>query len=177
MLETFRKALDITLKNEGGYVNDKDDPGGPTNYGVIQETYDDYNKAKKRPLKPVKYITIPEVEDIYDDYWYDAGCDKLAEFDSGLAIGHFDCAINCGSQTAIKILQRACRVKDDGIIGPFTIANAKIIHKSQLYSRLIHERNKYYARVCKAKPQMIKFLEGWLIRTYQLRITLGAYER
>ena len=32
----FDISLPVTLEWEGGYTNDPDDPGGPTNLGIIQ---------------------------------------------------------------------------------------------------------------------------------------------
>ncbi len=33
----FEKALQFTLKWEGGYVDDPADPGGETNYGITEK--------------------------------------------------------------------------------------------------------------------------------------------
>ena len=36
----FERALTFVLRWEGGYVDHPADPGGATNYGVTQRTYD-----------------------------------------------------------------------------------------------------------------------------------------
>ena len=42
MKENFDKCLDKVLEHEGGYVNHPDDPGGRTNMGITQDTYESY---------------------------------------------------------------------------------------------------------------------------------------
>jgi lysozyme family protein len=42
---SFDNALRIVLQLEGGYSNDPFDRGGATNYGIVQATYNDYNKT------------------------------------------------------------------------------------------------------------------------------------
>ena len=50
----FDKIIEKVLKHEGGYVNDKDDPGGETNMGVSKKAYSSVSgKSKlKRPNFP-----------------------------------------------------------------------------------------------------------------------------
>ena len=40
MRSNFDRALSLTLRYEGGYVNHPKDPGGATNKGVTQKVYD-----------------------------------------------------------------------------------------------------------------------------------------
>ena len=51
---TLSEALVFTLKWEGGFTNNPLDPGGPTNFGIIQSRYDQYRNAKKLPRRSVK---------------------------------------------------------------------------------------------------------------------------
>ena len=36
---TFDQVIDRVLAHEGGYVNDPDDPGGETKYGISKKAY------------------------------------------------------------------------------------------------------------------------------------------
>ena len=36
---TFKKAIEVILKHEGGYVDDPVDPGGETNMGISRKAY------------------------------------------------------------------------------------------------------------------------------------------
>jgi lysozyme family protein len=65
---TLSEALQFTLKWEGGYTNHPKDPGGATNFGIIQVRYDEYRKFKGLRLNPVKNITVAEYIEIYDKY-------------------------------------------------------------------------------------------------------------
>jgi len=39
MDERFLKAVEMVLAHEGGYVNDPNDPGGETKYGISKRSY------------------------------------------------------------------------------------------------------------------------------------------
>ena len=66
---TLSEALIFTLKWEGGFTNNPLDPGGPTNFGVIQSRYDQYRKSIKNSRRSVKDITVAEYTAIYDQYY------------------------------------------------------------------------------------------------------------
>jgi lysozyme family protein len=111
----------FTLKVEGGYVDNPNDKGGATKYGITQSTLTGY-RGKAVTKDDVKSLTSTEAEQIYKDLYYTpCKCDQLP---TTLAIVTFDCAINSGCKQAIKLLQRALEVKDDGIIGNGTLAVA-----------------------------------------------------
>ncbi len=50
MKTTFRRNNRIVLEHEGGYVNDPDDAGGETKYGIAKRWYPNvrYKKSHKR---------------------------------------------------------------------------------------------------------------------------------
>ena len=67
---TLSDALIFTLAWEGGYTNHPLDPGGATNFGIIQVEYDKYRKSKNLSTQSVKFITKNEYTEIYDkQYW------------------------------------------------------------------------------------------------------------
>ena len=39
----FHEIIETVLKHEGGYVNDKDDPGGETKYGISKRSFPQYD--------------------------------------------------------------------------------------------------------------------------------------
>ena len=61
---TLQDALVFTLKWEGGYTNHPLDPGGATNFGIIQTRYNEYLKSKAHAPKAVKHISKAEYEEI-----------------------------------------------------------------------------------------------------------------
>lgn len=127
---TFEPSLDLTLAHEGGYVNHPKDPGGATNKGVIQRTYDGYRRLNGLPTRSVRLITDEEVHEIYyRNYWRASGCNVMP---AGIDYAVFDYAVNSGPGRSIKDLQRAVNdfaknhptvgtVNVDGDIGPATL--------------------------------------------------------
>lgn len=114
------QALKRLLGNEGGFVDHPADPGGATNYGITQRVaYAHGYRGDMRDL-PLK-IAI----DIYrTDYWAPIKADQLPE---ALRFHVFDAAVNSGPAQAIKWLQQAAGVTQDGIIGPRTLSAASMV--------------------------------------------------
>lgn len=118
----YNKLLRPLLGIEGG-VSDRPlsaDPGGLTNKGVTQKTYDAWRVAHGMEKRSVRLITVAEVTAIYkDEYWDLVRGDDLP---SGLDWAVFDFAVNSGPGRAVKELQRVLGVKVDGIIGSGTMS-------------------------------------------------------
>jgi hypothetical protein len=94
----YERCLAITLKWEGGYSNHPDDPGGPTNFGIIQREYDKWRVAHGLPARSVRYIEVGEYRDIYrKEYWDVVGGDQLP---AGYDLAVFDAAVNNGTGRA-----------------------------------------------------------------------------
>ena len=90
---SFEKAFDFVIGHEGGYVNDSQDPGGETKFGISKRAY---------PNEDIKALTIERARELYlRDYWLAAGCDNVAS--EPLAILMFDCAVNQGAGRAKQI--------------------------------------------------------------------------
>lgn len=106
-------AFDLLMINEGGYVNDINDLGGETKYGISKKAY---------PYLDIPSLTLEQAKNIYKkDYWDRCKCDYIPD---ALSVAVFDFAVNSGVKTAIKKLQIALGVKADGIIGNQTIGAA-----------------------------------------------------
>lgn len=126
----FQKLTDWLLVHEGGYVNHPKDPGGATNRGVIQRTYDAFRDREGLPRRSVRQIENAEVWEIYKtQYWNAVSGDMLPK---GLDYAVYDFAVNSGPKRAVQFLQRLLRVKDDGIIGNHTLAAIRDYNIQQL---------------------------------------------
>jgi lysozyme family protein len=78
MKESFKKAMVHVLKYEGGKVDDPQDPGGRTNQGVTQKTFNAYLASKKQKPRDVYTMKDAERDDIYRSrYWNEAKGDQL----------------------------------------------------------------------------------------------------
>ncbi len=166
----FESGLRIVLSHEGGYANDPLDHGGPTNFGITQDTYNRFRTHIKAGLKDVKGITKDEVRQIYRlFYWMDGKCNKIAEVLPDLAIIHFDTAVNHGVGGAAHILQKSLGVEDDGIIGPKTLGAIEITPSALAIRLYLLQRELYYYRIVVQRPETGKFLTSWLSRLATFR--------
>lgn len=131
MKSNFPKALEKVLVHEGGYVNHPDDPGGATNKGVTQGTYNNWLRSMGRGRKSVKYIADNEVHAIYKKgYWDKVRADDLP---SGLDYAVFDGAVNSGPSRSIKWLQKALGgLTVDGKLGPNTMGKVKNLSRVEV---------------------------------------------
>jgi len=125
MKQNFSAALSRTLTHEGGYVNHPKDPGGATNQGIIQTTYDAYRRQNGLPTQSVRNLTSQERDAIYKtQYW-----DKIAGDRLPLGVDYvvFDGAVNSGVAQSVRWLQRALRSDGlysgqiDGLVGAKTL--------------------------------------------------------
>ena len=57
----FYQEIKHVLKREGGYVNDPDDPGGETKYGISKRAHPDVDIAS---------LTPESAAEIYKDYYW-----------------------------------------------------------------------------------------------------------
>lgn len=97
--DVFAQAIAFTLQREGGYVNDPDDPGGETNFGLSKRAY---------PELDIRNLTLEQAAAVYRlDYWKKPGINLVAEVAPLVAVRLFDLGVNCGTVTAAKMLQRA----------------------------------------------------------------------
>jgi lysozyme family protein len=152
----YISSLAETLEYEGGYSNHPKDPGGKTNYGVIQRVYNSYRRLKGNPPQDVRKITKAEVNDIYKtNYWDMVAGDLLP---SGLDLAVFDFGVNSGPSQAIKNLQRAINkvekrtLKVDGVLGPATIDAATSL--SDVPGVITY--------FCDQRLSFLKRLKGWV---------------
>jgi len=107
---TFDEAFRILIGHEGGYVNDPRDPGGETKFGISKRAY---------PFEDIRNLTIDRARAIYyRDYWIRSGCERVPE---AMRFDLFDTAVNSGLSRAVRLLQLAAGVEDDGEIGPVTL--------------------------------------------------------
>lgn len=166
----FRQALPVVLGVEGGFVDNPNDRGGATNFGVTEAVYHDWLRSQGLPIRPVREITLEEAEQLYHlNYWLLAMCDALPW---PVSLSVFDAAVNHGVGRAKRLLQEALCVKVDGIIGPVTLAAAEGADPRWLANDILWLRVALY-RDISADPTQLGFLRGWLGRMLHLRKEVG----
>lgn len=134
--QNFLKAFSALIDNEGGYVNDPNDRGGETKFGISKKQYPELN---------IKDLTLDKAKDIYyTDYWLRAHCNEMHY---ALAFEVFDAAVNHGQTKAIMLLQEALDVADDGKIGPVTRAKLASMNLNDLLLRYSAYRLKFFTKL------------------------------
>lgn len=98
MKSNYARCLAFVLKYEGGKVDDPQDPGGRTNQGVTQATYDGYRRRKGLLRRDVYVMENVERDEIYKTQYWDAvdGDDLPA----GTDLVMMDFAVNSGPKRA-----------------------------------------------------------------------------
>lgn len=94
-------------------------------------------------------------------YWSAAHCQELPGI---LAYPVFSASVNCGHVTAIRLLQRALGIKDDGVFGDIT---RHAIHNTDshiLVNAFCEQWKRYYRKIVLADSSQAIYLKGWLNR-------------
>ena len=160
----FESALAHVLEFEGGWSNDPQDPGGPTNKGVTLQVYAE-NKGVKvssrnrnRLMGELRDVSDEFVRDLYyRRYWKLAHCPELPE---AIAFMHFDAAVNHGPRRAVKMLQQAVGVEIDGEVGPLTLAGVKRKGRANTIFAYRGIRERFY----RGLSHFPRFGRGWIRR-------------
>ncbi len=145
----FDIAFDRLMGNEGGYVNNPADPGGETKWGISKRSY---------PNLDIANLTREQAKEIYrTDFWQRA---RMDEIDPAIAFQVFDAAVNHSIETAVRMMQRAAGVADDGHIGPVTIAAVRGKTVTDMLMLLTAERLEFWAKL----TTFDTFGRGWTRR-------------
>jgi lysozyme family protein len=146
---SFERAFEQVVGHEGGYVDHPSDPGGETRFGISKRAY---------PGEDIASMTLDRARLLYRrDYWYPIRGDALPE---AVAIQVFDAAVNHGVRTAVRMMQRALGVEDDGVIGPVTLIAMGRADDRQFVARFNAERLLFYTDL----PTWGAFGKGWARR-------------
>lgn len=150
---TFDEAFDLLIGHEGGYVNHPNDPGGETNHGITARVA--RQAGYTGPMRDLPRETAKTIA--RNQYW-----DKVRAEDLPLGVRFdvFDTGYNSGTATAVKLLQRAVGVADDGVFGPKTLAAVRAQKDYQISMRFNAERILYLTGL----PTWASFGKGWARR-------------
>lgn len=142
---TFDEAFDRLIGHEGGFSDDPKDPGNwtggrvnvgtlkGTKFGIAANTYGDLD---------IENLTLAQARGIYyRDWWLKAGAGQM---DAAIVFQLWDFAVNAGMSTAVRALQRAVRVADDGSIGPMTLRAVRAMAVTDVLMRFTAQRLRFY---------------------------------
>jgi len=161
MISNWSKAFLLLLESEGGYVNNPSDPGGRTNLGVTQSTWENW---VGHPVKDMRGLTPEIVAPLYrQKYWDACKCDLLP---TGLDYMVFDFAVNAGVGRSTKTLQSAVGTAPDGDIGKKTLQAIMTCSKGQLIDKFSVAKESFY----RSLPTFAVFGNGWLNRVAAVKL-------
>ena len=161
---TDDQIIDEVIAREGGYVNLRNDAGGPTRYGITAATLGAWRGYGHSALdEEVRQLSIAEAREIYrQQYIVKPGFAAID--DDGLRAQLVDDGVLSGPRAAIVSLQAELGVKPDGVMGPVTVAAANAADATALRRKLAVARALRLARIVQKDRTQISFLVGWLTR-------------
>lgn len=161
----FAKALARTVANEGGYVLHKvaGDPGGETFAGIARKRHPDWPgwNVVANGTDSAKRMAVAA---FYKPFFWDViHGDEIGMQPESEVI--FDFAVNAGVQRAVKTAQVVLGVTVDGVMGPNTL---HALNSNRVITGFLREytlrRIRYYTELCNRRPEIKKFLLGWVNR-------------
>lgn len=156
-----KQIITKVIEREGGerLVNDPDDPGGLTKWGISK---------RANPDEDIENLTLDDAIRIYlEKYWIPS---RASELPNQLQDLYFDMVVNLGQRNAVKVLQKASnhnkskKIIVDGRIGPNTLNAAQKVEKDRLKAF----RVMYYAKICINNKKLLKYYYGWFRRTIEI---------
>jgi lysozyme family protein len=146
----FKISILKTLVHEGGYVNNPNDAGGETNFGISKANF---------PNEDIKNMTRDRAVEIYrEGYWKDLYSQIDAQ---DVADKLFDLGVLFGVGTAVRILQLTLKITQDGGFGVNTLAAVNQENAETLLSDFKANMMTHAFNIATAKPQNRVFLKGW----------------
>lgn len=179
-MQSVQQIADDIVAREGGFVNDPDDPGGATNFGVtigtLRSLEFDVDRDGDVDIDDVIGLSKDDARNIFVRHYFERpSIDLLPE---PLQASVFDMYVNSGAN-AVKILQNLLRdmghqVDVDGVIGPKTAASAEAAFAAAL-NHLVDAygiaRRNYYYRLADGRSASRKYAKrrdggkgGWILR-------------
>lgn len=173
--DRFESAVNVILRHEGRFVNNKNDSGGATMYGIslrfLKVAGLDIDLDGDVDINDIIAIDKEKAKDIYRKYWWDRYFyDDINSLPISTKI--FDLAVNMGANQAHKIVQAACnslgyRLYKDGILGHkslYAINSLSSLYEDSLLRSINKYAKEFYYTIVEKNPEYSIFLKGWLNR-------------
>ncbi|MDO7509105.1 glycosyl hydrolase 108 family protein [Acinetobacter baumannii] len=173
----IEQYLEELIKREGGYVNNPNDRGGATKYGITQAVARENGwngNMKDLPLEFAKSIYKKQ-------YWLEPRFDQVNALSPSVAEELLDTGVNCGPNFAKPLLQRALNLlnnqgkagwpdlKVDGVYGSATLGALKTYLSKRgkdgekvLVRVLNIMQGQRYIEICERNPKQEQFFYGWI---------------
>lgn len=147
--------INLCIYREGGdqTTDHAADRGGLTRFGISQNAF---------PGLDIAALDREDAQLIYyEHYWLAAHCNELPDVLREIV---FDCAVNQGVRTAIRLLQRAIGTAADGVFGPKSRAALRLADPFHTFFNILSGRRRRYVALCRRDQRQLAHLNGWLNR-------------
>ena len=175
-MERFERIFDYLLRVEGGYSDNKNDKGGKTKFGIIEEEARDFGYKGN-----MQDLTKDFAKNIYlKKYYLGNKLDKV--INDKVALSICDWAVNSGrngtknAQIAINQLTNA-NLDVDGIIGNKTLEALNSIDPGKFLEVYHNLQRIYYKGKVEADRTQEGFLTGWLNRVQRKEEYLKDWDK
>lgn len=175
----FTKAFNQMIANEGGYVNDPDDPGGETYKGISRKTWPNcqiwviIDALKQKSALNRVPVTSAEIEIdnqlqyevkqfYYLNFWQKIKGDAIT--DQEVANSIFDFAVNAGISTSASLAQLVSGAAVDGVIGHDSILEINAFDPDHFLAAFTVAKIARYVNIVKKRPTSRKYFYGWVLR-------------
>ncbi|MDR1656114.1 MAG: hypothetical protein LBT47_00975 [Deltaproteobacteria bacterium] len=177
---TFEQAYPAIRRHEGKYVNDPDDAGGETFWGITRRSHPTWpgwvrvDKAKAAGHRTAKALDAYFKDDqaMADmvaertrlDYW-----EPLWGIPDKIRTKLVDICVNMGLSGGVMVLQRTlnqlgAKLRVDGALGPATRGALEGRDEDKVIDVLCEVQATRYRELAEKRPENKKYLKGWLIR-------------
>lgn len=179
-MHSVRDLAEEIVAREGGYVNDPNDPGGATKFGVTIHTMRrlglDLTGDGAVDVADVQALTRAQAVEIFLEHYFQAP--RIGALPAVLQPSVFDMYVNAGAN-AVRLLQRLLidmgyDIDVDGAIGPQTIraaAAAAQVAPDHIADAYGIARRDYYYRLADQRPASRRYARrrdggkgGWILR-------------
>jgi lysozyme family protein len=161
------------MRREGWdkYTNHPADRGGPTKFGVTLKAWSDYI-GRPATEDDVKNLEAEDAYNFYEEeYVFKPGFHKINNPHVRELV--IDCGVNHGVRHAAKWVQRSVFAKQDGVLGPISLAAVNATDPLEVFLEVLAYRIRLYGRLVAQDVTQAQFISGWNNRAAQFLEAAG----
>jgi lysozyme family protein len=177
-------SYDICLEKlkilEGGFVNDPNDAGGATKWGMslsfLKKLADvdkdgfvdgDLDRDGDVDIDDINHLTLEDYERIIKVNFWDVQPQGTLAGKIKLQFKLLEMGVHASPLIAMKTLQYAAGLSADGVVGIQTLKAIRDIPEDTLVSRFKYHQLRYYNKCIINRPKNFAFMANWTWRAHQ----------